>query len=244
MEGYGGCGGFERESTRWASGLAGRAAPARWATGSWSLGHWFLVVGPLVRSGWATGSLGHWFLVAGPLMRSGWATVELFESSDDEWESPKSPSEQEGSSDYVSVKKFQEVLAELDRERQARFAAENLMSKLQVSLNQLKKLNQEAIKKDDEFDCLGDDIFHENDEMLKEPEEIEKKDVLQLKIGNSSHMIVTGKEKILKKGKHENEDVEMNLITKKMILKNQEDPTIDESNKFGVGYMKQKRDKG
>ncbi|XP_047177875.1 uncharacterized protein LOC124844900 [Vigna umbellata] len=171
-------------------------------------------------------------------------SVELFESSDDEVESPKSPSEQERSSDYVSVEKFQEVLAELDRERQARFAAENSMSELQVSLNQLKMLNQEAIKKDDEFDCLGDDIFHENDEMLKEPEEIKKKDVLQLKIGNSSHMIVTGKEKILKKGKHENEDVEMNLITKKMILKNQEDPTIDKSNKFCVGYMKQKRDKG
>ncbi|KAG2397524.1 uncharacterized protein HKW66_Vig0142400 [Vigna angularis] len=49
------------ESTRWASGLAGRVAPARWATGS--LGHWFLVAGPLVHF-W----LGHWCALAGPLI--------------------------------------------------------------------------------------------------------------------------------------------------------------------------------
>ncbi|WVZ22576.1 hypothetical protein V8G54_001120, partial [Vigna mungo] len=53
---------------------------------------------------------------------------------EDSAKSSKIPSVQVGRSNYVSIGKFQEDLAKLDRERQMRVAAENAMSELQVSL--------------------------------------------------------------------------------------------------------------
>lgn len=50
----------------------------------------------------------------------------------------------------VSVERFQDVLAELDRERIARQAVENSKNDLQVQFNRLKVLCHEAIKKRDE----------------------------------------------------------------------------------------------
>ncbi|KAG5604802.1 hypothetical protein H5410_026294 [Solanum commersonii] len=46
----------------------------------------------------------------------------------------------------VSIEKFREILAELDRERQARLAAEDSKSQLQVSFNRLRVLAHDAIK--------------------------------------------------------------------------------------------------
>lgn len=97
----------------------------------------------------------------------------------------------------VSVEKLREVLAELDRERQARVAAENTKSELQVSFNRLKALAHEAIKKRDEFGRQRDDAVREKEETAKQLEETAKeRDALRLEIGNSSHMLVTGMEKI------------------------------------------------
>ncbi|KAI4317327.1 hypothetical protein L6164_025204 [Bauhinia variegata] len=125
----------------------------------------------------------------------------------------------------VSVDRYKELLAELDRERQAREAAESSKSELQVSFNRLKVLAHEAIKKRDEFARQRDEAFREKEEALKsndkvlaelveanrlkddlsmQRDEIAKKfgdmvkerDALKLEIGNSSHMLVTGIEKI------------------------------------------------
>ncbi|XP_047161412.1 filament-like plant protein 3 [Vigna umbellata] len=108
------------------------------------------------------------------------------------------------SSGDVSVEKLREVLAELDRERQARVAAENTKSELQVSFNRLKTLAHEAIKKRDEFGRQRDDAVREKEETAKQLEENKKqleettkeRDALRSEIGNSSHMLVTGMEKI------------------------------------------------
>ncbi|XP_061365729.1 uncharacterized protein LOC133309005 [Gastrolobium bilobum] len=97
----------------------------------------------------------------------------------------------------VSVEKLREVLAELDREREARLAAENSKSELQVSFNRLKGLAHEAIRKRDEFGRQRDDVVREKEEVAKQLEEAAKeRDALRSEIGNSSHMLVTGMEKI------------------------------------------------
>ncbi|KAI4345291.1 hypothetical protein L6164_012427 [Bauhinia variegata] len=125
----------------------------------------------------------------------------------------------------VSVEKFRELLAELDRERQARGAAESAKSELQVSFNRLKVLAHEAIKKRDEFARQRDEAFREKEEALKSNEKVlaelaetnrlkddlsrqrdeiakqfdemvKERDALKLEIGNSTHMLVTGTEKI------------------------------------------------
>ncbi|KAL7134972.1 hypothetical protein ABFS83_11G061200 [Erythranthe nasuta] len=68
----------------------------------------------------------------------------------------------------ITVEKFREILAELDRERAAREAAENGKNDLQVSFNRLKVLCHEAIKKRDE--CT-----RQRDEALRVKEEVSKK---------------------------------------------------------------------
>ncbi|KAG8366007.1 hypothetical protein BUALT_Bualt17G0031300 [Buddleja alternifolia] len=69
--------------------------------------------------------------------------------------------------DNISVEKFREILAELDRERVAREAAENAKSDLQVSFNRLKVLCHEAIKKRDESSRQRDDALREKEEALR-----------------------------------------------------------------------------
>lgn len=104
----------------------------------------------------------------------------------------------------VSVEKLREVMEELDRERQVRVAAENAKSELQVSFNRLKALAHEAIKKRDDFGRQRDDAVREKEETAKRLEETTKhleetakeRDALRSEIGNSSHMLVTGMEKI------------------------------------------------
>ncbi|GMH27662.1 hypothetical protein Nepgr_029505 [Nepenthes gracilis] len=78
-----------------------------------------------------------------------------------------SPSEED-----VSVEKFQELLAELDREKQARLAAEKSKSELQVSFNRLKVLAHEAIKKRDESNKLKDDVLREREETVRANEKL------------------------------------------------------------------------
>ncbi|KAL8037815.1 hypothetical protein ABFX02_11G062500 [Erythranthe guttata] len=68
----------------------------------------------------------------------------------------------------ITAEKFREILAELDRERAAREAAENGKNDLQVSFNRLKVLCHEAIKKRDE--CT-----RQRDEALRVKEEVSKK---------------------------------------------------------------------
>ncbi|KAA8533228.1 hypothetical protein F0562_033239 [Nyssa sinensis] len=72
----------------------------------------------------------------------------------------------------VSVERFREVLAELDREKQAREAAENSKSDLQVSFNRLKVLAHEAIKKRDECTRQRDEALREKEEALKSNEKL------------------------------------------------------------------------
>ncbi|KAF7834469.1 golgin subfamily A member 4-like [Senna tora] len=106
--------------------------------------------------------------------------------------------------DDVSVDRVRELLAELDRERQARQVAENSKTDLQVSFNRLKALAHEAIKKRDEFGRQRDEALREKEEALKQRDEIAKqfdevlkeRDSLRVEIGNSTHMLVTGIEKI------------------------------------------------
>ncbi|CAK7332503.1 unnamed protein product [Dovyalis caffra] len=115
----------------------------------------------------------------------------------------KSPSQ-----DDIPVEKFRELL---DRERAAREAAETSKSELQVSFNRLKALAHEALKKRDECSRQRDEALREKEEALKandklsnelirvngSKEEIEKKfDDLQSEIGNSTHMLVSGIDKI------------------------------------------------
>ncbi|MCI57104.1 myosin-10-like, partial [Trifolium medium] len=91
----------------------------------------------------------------------------------------------------VSVEKFREILAELDREKEARHAAEKAKSELQTSFNRLKVLAQEAIRKRDEFGRLRDDAVREKEEMAKQVEEAAKeRQSLRSEIEKSSHMMV------------------------------------------------------
>ncbi|XP_022776196.1 paramyosin-like [Durio zibethinus] len=78
----------------------------------------------------------------------------------------------EPSPDDVSVERFREILAELDREKQAREAAENSKSELQVSFNRLKVLAHEAIKKRDECARQRDEAVREKEEALRSNENI------------------------------------------------------------------------
>ncbi|XP_052204989.1 uncharacterized protein LOC127809876 [Diospyros lotus] len=118
----------------------------------------------------------------------------------------------------VSVERFREVLLELDRERQAREAAENSKSELQVSFNRLKTLAHEAIKKRDEWGRQRDDALREKDEALKSNEKlsaelteagrvkeetfkqfeeaVKAKDSSRSEIETAAQMLVTGIEKI------------------------------------------------
>lgn len=127
--------------------------------------------------------------------------------------------------DDVSPERFRELLAELDRERQAREAAENSKADLQVSFNRLKALAHEAIKKRDETGRQRDEALREKEEASKSLEKasaelaeanrakdealrlkdeigkqleeaVKERDRLRSEIGNSTHMLVTGIEKI------------------------------------------------
>ncbi|KOM47329.1 hypothetical protein LR48_Vigan07g103300 [Vigna angularis] len=132
----------------------------------------------------------------------------LPDSVEEQGERPESPSEKGGNSDYVSVEKFQEVLAELDRERRARVAAEKTMSELHDSLKQLKMMDQDATKKRDKIDHLGDDIFREKKEMTKQLEESATESVaLRSEAENFSSM-----------ANRIDESVEMNQISEKSVM--------------------------
>ncbi|XWS63748.1 hypothetical protein CRYUN_Cryun06bG0128400 [Craigia yunnanensis] len=131
----------------------------------------------------------------------------------------------EPSRDDVSVEKFHEVLAELDREKQAREAAENSKSELQVSFNRLKALAHEALKKRDECARQRDEALREKEEAFRSNEDVSAqladanklkeevtkqredlakqleeatkgKDGLRSEIETSAHMLVSGIEKI------------------------------------------------
>ncbi|XP_023768381.1 uncharacterized protein LOC111916966 [Lactuca sativa] len=85
------------------------------------------------------------------------------------------------STENVSVERFREVVAELDRERQAREVVEKSKSELQVSFNRLKVLAHEAIKKRDETSRQRDEHLRSNEklsselaEAVKEKEELSK----------------------------------------------------------------------
>lgn len=125
----------------------------------------------------------------------------------------KSPAPEE-----ISPEKFRELLAELDRERQAREAAENSKSEIQVSFNRLKVLAHDAIRKRDESSKQRDEALREKeealktveritselseaskgkDEFLKQLEEVSKaKDSSRSEIETAASMLVSGIEKI------------------------------------------------
>ncbi|XP_004309991.1 PREDICTED: myosin-9 [Fragaria vesca subsp. vesca] len=129
------------------------------------------------------------------------------------------------SPEQISADRFRELLAELDRERHAREAVENSKSELQVQFGRLKALAHEAIKKRDEWGRQRDDALREKeelsrtnekvtaelaeanrakDEAVQQKEEISRqlddvvkeKDGLRAEIGNSTHMLMSGIDKI------------------------------------------------
>lgn len=122
------------------------------------------------------------------------------------------------SDEDFSVERFREVLAELNREKQARQAAENSASELSDKFNRLKALAHESIKRRDESTRQRDEALREKeevlgsneklsaeiaeankakDEILKQLDEVTKaRDGLRSEIENSAHMLVTGIEKI------------------------------------------------
>ncbi|KAL1550394.1 paramyosin-like [Salvia divinorum] len=121
----------------------------------------------------------------------------------------------------VSVDKFKEILAELDRERAAREAAENAKSDIQVSFNRLKALCHEAIKKRDECSRQRDEALRDKEEALKnlemvggdlseevklkeeinrQKDEVSKaRDSMRVEMETGSSMLVSGIEKISRK---------------------------------------------
>uniref|UniRef100_A0A2P2IL49 Paramyosin n=1 Tax=Rhizophora mucronata TaxID=61149 RepID=A0A2P2IL49_RHIMU len=145
--------------------------------------------------------------------------------SDVEGEDPVSIVERTPTQEDVSVERFRDLVAELDRERAAREAAESSKSELQVSFGRLKTLAHEAIRKRDEstrqrdealrereeavranerisaelseVDQLKEDAVKQRDEISKQFEEaVKARDELQSEIDNSRHMLVSGIEKI------------------------------------------------
>ncbi|XP_065875697.1 uncharacterized protein At3g49055 [Euphorbia lathyris] len=129
------------------------------------------------------------------------------------------------SAEDLSVEKYRELIAELDRERAAREAIEKSKSEMQVSFNRLKVLAHEAIKKRDESARQRDEALRVKDEVLKEKERVsaelvevskwkeeavkqrdeiakqfdetvKARDGLQSEIESSRHMLVSGIEKI------------------------------------------------
>ncbi|KAI3733463.1 hypothetical protein L6452_12906 [Arctium lappa] len=122
------------------------------------------------------------------------------------------------STEDVSIERYREVVAELDRERQAREVVEKSKSELQVSFNRLKVLAHEAIKKRDESSRQRDEflrsneklsaelaeIVKEKDELLKQKddfvkqleESVKAKDSSRSEIETAAQMLVTGIDKI------------------------------------------------
>ncbi|KAF2307065.1 hypothetical protein GH714_024648 [Hevea brasiliensis] len=145
--------------------------------------------------------------------------------SDVEGEDPVPIAIRSPSLEDLSVERYRDLLAELDRERAAREAAETSKSELQVSFNRLKALAHEAIRKRDECGRQRDEAVREKEEALKEKERIsaelvelsklkeesvkqrdeigkqfeeavKARDGLQSEIESSRHMLVSGIEKI------------------------------------------------
>ncbi|XP_050374357.1 uncharacterized protein LOC126791907 [Argentina anserina] len=106
--------------------------------------------------------------------------------------------------EQISADRFRELLAELERERQAREAVENSKSDLQVQFGRLKALAHEAIKKRDEWGRQRDEALREKEEALQQKAELAKqlddvvkeRDGLRAEIGNSTHMLMSGIDKI------------------------------------------------
>ncbi|KAH6826688.1 paramyosin [Perilla frutescens var. hirtella] len=123
--------------------------------------------------------------------------------------------------DDVSVEKFREILAELDRERAAREKAENSKNDIQVSFNRLKVLCHEAIKKRDESSRQRDEAVREKEEALKKLERVsgdlseegklkdevsrqleevgKARELMRVEMETGSSMLVSGIEKISRK---------------------------------------------
>ncbi|KAL9423809.1 hypothetical protein AB3S75_035822 [Citrus x aurantiifolia] len=74
---------------------------------------------------------------------------------------------QTSSDEDFSVERFREVLAELNRERQAREAAENSATELSDKFNRLKALAHESIKRRDESTRQRDEALREKEEILR-----------------------------------------------------------------------------
>ncbi|XP_044508597.1 paramyosin-like [Mangifera indica] len=130
----------------------------------------------------------------------------------------------DSSEEEVSVERYREVLAELNRERQARQAAENLTSELSEKFNRLKALAHESIKRRDEFARQRDEALREKEEVTRSNEKLSAKiaeannakeeilkqldemtrakDGLKSEIENSAHMLVTAIDKISGKVSH------------------------------------------
>lgn len=122
------------------------------------------------------------------------------------------------STEDMSVERFRELMAELDRERQAREVVEKSKSELQVAHNRLKVLAHEMIKKRDESSRHRDEVLRlneklsselaevvkEKDELLKEKDDFGKKleesmkakDSSRSEIETAAQMLVTGIDKI------------------------------------------------
>ncbi|CAN0892996.1 hypothetical protein LINGRAHAP2_LOCUS17902 [Linum grandiflorum] len=106
--------------------------------------------------------------------------------------------------DYVSADRYSELLAELDREREARRAAEDSKAELQDKFDRVRKVAQEAIQKRDEAVRERDKVSAEVIEVVDQRDEIARqldgaiktRDSLRVEMDNSRHLLVSGIEKI------------------------------------------------
>ncbi|XXG88804.1 hypothetical protein AAC387_Pa12g0968 [Persea americana] len=115
----------------------------------------------------------------------------------EEAEDPVPITLQTPSSDEFSSDQLRRILSDLDRERQARQAAESEKAELQSHFNRLKVYVHEAIKMRDENGRLRDDAVRERDETMRQLEEaIRVKDSSRSEIESAAQMLVTGIEKI------------------------------------------------
>lgn len=79
---------------------------------------------------------------------------------------------QTSSDEDFSVERFREVLAELNRERQAREAVENSATELSEKFNRLKALAHESIKRRDESTRQRDEALREKEEILRSSDKL------------------------------------------------------------------------
>lgn len=123
-------------------------------------------------------------------------------------------SDASSSSSELTPERFRDLVSQLEREKQARLAAEKEKSDINVTFQRLKGLAHEAIKKRDESNKLRDEAVREKERLERElaaareekerevEEAVKGKEAARGEIEAAAQMLVTGIEKISGKASH------------------------------------------